>query len=556
MRADISHDLGTLLFISKASFKNRIKAILDNPFKTIISVIKWVFYFALVFSPLIIAFVSRSSKKTSSFNNNIDFAKPYIGGVLLILILFYVFYTLKKAVDDYKPTIFKAPDANLLFASPLNRRTVYLYAIMRAMVSNLMTAISLVCFFLIITISFRITLIPWAVPLAIIGLFSFGVFMQSFKFFINSLNKKLKSDKYSSFVFYLLLLAVIGCVLYKVSAVNHDIPSIISAFGSPSLEFIPFAGWTKGIVLGLVFPNPNIILFAALYFVCAAASFVLSVFWADNYYEDTITSLGETTEIVEATKKGRTDELLARSYRGKKQIKTDISISGTGAKSFLWKSLLIYKKNFISKPLSSLTGYLFFLIIGIALVLFTKESFESNFLLMVIIFSSSSVTANMSGINAELKHSYLFITPGKLRYKLFYTVIQPIIQFAIQFLLGFIPLLIAGKLNFAEFLFAYLAAVTMGALPISGGVIVTSIFPDDEALRKNPFMAMLKGFFILLYYIPGAIICGLSVLIIYLTTHAFTSWIAYLGFAVGNVITVFLMFIISESIFKRIEYKQ
>jgi hypothetical protein len=559
MKSNVLRDLNALLYINRMTFKNHVRQIFENPFKTVMSVLKWVFYFAIMFSPLLIQLATNSTKKSSQIQSGLSTAKPYVNGILLLLLLIFVFYSLKKAIDDYKPTIFRAADANLVFSSPLDRRTVYFFAVLRAMFGNLMSVVIIVCVFLTVTLSLRLSLVTWAIPLAVIGLFSFAVFMQSFKFFINSLNKKLKSDKLTTFVFYTFLLTVICVILYKVSLVNHDIPSIIASLGSPSLEYIPFAGWAKGLIIGLVYPNPHMVMLTVLYVLCAAASLVLSVFWADNYYEDTITCLGETGEIQEAAKKGRTDEILARVYRNKKQMKTTVSVRGTGAKAFLWKSLLIYKKGFISRPVSNFLDYLFFLIVGITLAFLIKP--EDNSELVVLLLTITFITSTIAGsvtnpIISELKHAYIFIAPGKLRYKLFYTVLQPIIKFAAQSLLAFVPMLIMGKLIAVDFIVAYLAAVTMGALPVSSGVIVTAVFPDDEAMRKNPFMAMLRSFFMFVYYLPGGIVCALFVLFTWLLTHTMSMDAGLLGFAAGNALAVFLMFIISGKIFSRIEYKQ
>ena len=291
-----------------------------------------------------------------------------------------------------------------------------------------------------------------------------------------------------------------------------------------------------------------------LYLAFAVLATALSIYWATDYYEESVVQIEQFGAVKSAMKSKHYDELAALNKQKKiNKIKSEIGYNGQEAKAYFWKDLLLLKQNIINRPINSLLVYLVLLCTGIILAINFSHIKEAELILLLIGFISSTFAGNISNpVLYEIQHIYLFITPGRVGKKLFYLCLLSYLKASIAYLLLFTPLLFLGGIGIVQFLGVLIASIMMAVINISGKVIYTAIFPDDDG--KNMIINMIKGFFNYVYYIPGAIIAGILCLIVYFAGGNFYFNIGCFGFAVGSFVATFFILLLSEKIFKHIEF--
>lgn len=550
-------DFRALTYMHVTSSVNTFKNMFKNPLTALSTLAKLLFYCWFLFMPLIVGLLRSNNDKSPL----LDITKyiPLIGGIAFLLLSFYILYTLKKAADKYNPTMFKAPDVNLVFTSPLSRRTIYFFSILRSLAPHLISVLVLVSVAYSVTMMLHLKLEFYNIPLVVLGLLAFGLFIQTFRFMIYSLTKKYKAERLASILIYGYL-AVVVLIVFRITLQNSgNVAAILPALGAPALEWLPFIGWAKGILVGLFSSGGNLLPLTLIYAACAAAALLLSVFWAVDYYEETAEYVDKVGNIQAAMQKGQIEDLEAidNNKKKKKTAVSDLQIEGRGERVFFWKELLLYKEKVIGSPVNNLTPPLLLLAVGIIFTVAGRAMQVEDirvFLILIIFLISIVMTSVSNAIGYEMKHAYLFLLPGNVRRKLFYISLFSYIRSAVYFLLLLIPLLLGGRLDFGNFLSIYLLAVTACAINISGKIIYTILFPD--VTNKNVVVNFLKGIFIYAYYLPGAIMLGLAALIAFLLRMRLSFTPGCLAFAAGSAGAVLIIYLISGAIFRRLEYKE
>lgn len=491
MKIKTARDFRAMLFLSIMSYKNHLKAIFKRPFDIVLSFFKIFITLGLIAWPL---FAIQSSGVSIKPPFPITSIAPYLGSVVFLFFTLLIFNSFNKAIKNYMPSMFKPADANILFISPLNRHTIYFYAMLRGLMGNLFSVLIIMAALLGLTKSLNLIMIISNIPLVVIGLLAFVVFIQSFKFFLYSVNKRFKKRRLLNFILYGYMVLIILIVSFKFYNAG-SIQAILSVLNSENLDMIPLIGWAKGIFMSLFASDNHLFVYTGLYVVVAALSFCLSIAWARDYYEESVIRIDQIEELRASLKSGNHT---ATAWNGKyrhKSVATPIRFVGGKYRVFFWKDLLLYKQKLLSRPLGTLLPYLLLLLLG------------------------SIIGMNLGRMGNEV-------------------------------IILLLPVCVFGSINFSGFFSVWIASAMMSAVIISGKAIYYIIFNDD----KNALMTLAKGLFNYLYCLPGAAFAGLLCLITFLLGSQAYLITGCLGFAFGSLIAIYLILLLSGKMFKRLEY--
>lgn len=533
-------DFKVLLYLSIMGLKNRFLEALKNPLKVAGAVLQILFLAAIFFLPYFL------KGEKNNLIPDIRIYKPYFGGVFLAAFALIIFQSLRKAAKSYLPGSFNKADVNLLFTSLISKRTVYFYSFLRSFAA---IALMLLIFSVIILAaagSFRLPLLWGNTAYAIGGLFLFIIFIQSARFFIYSFNKKYKKEGLIKFVLFSLSIALLIWFLLTYFYSEKSLLGFINALDKVDFEWIPVIGWTKGLLTSLLYGSPNLIYYLILNALAAFMSTALSVIWADDYFEDAGEHLNRVDEIKDAALKG--DYVPPDSDSNKTgTLKVKLSYEGMGARAFFWKELLILLRNSQGKKLSIL-WYLLFTFMGAVLAYALKDEKASFIALLSLLggYMIALISMEIKGLSYEMKHIYFYTLPGSTKSKMLWISVIPFLKISAQYFLFLLPFVFFKNISLFQLASVYAAFCSFAAVKACEKLIKQIVMPDNS---KNIILAYVMGIAQLLFNTPGLLFGGLA----YFLTRNFA--LALLLFVPGEIISVFLMLIISEKLFNRAELR-
>lgn len=547
MKAKIVCDLRAILFLSVMSLKNRLKSILSRPQDILFTLFKFILTISLIVWPLI-ALRANGMGIASPFP--IASITPNLGSIVFLFFTLLIFNAFSKALKNYLPSMFKPADATILFSSPVNRHTIYLYAMLRGLSRNLVSVVMIIAVFFGLTKGLHMTMLVFNIPIVAAGLFAFEIFLQSFRFFLFSVKKKFPKLRSMNIALYAYMVLVVGVMLLSITHTKGNLLVILSMLNSRGLELVPLIGWAKGIFMSLFVPDGNLLIFVLLYIVLAVISFYLSVVWADQYYEEAMTRIDQLEEMRSAHK--NRDQVSIT--RGGKAISTEIRFVGRKTRVFFWKDLLLYKQKLLSKPMKTVLPYLLLLVFGGIVGISLRHVGSKEIVLLLIGFIASNAAGNFGNpVSNEMKYTYLFTMPGRIRDKLFYLSLLSYLKAAVSLFLLFFPSFLFENVSLVGFFALLIASEVMSSVYISGMLIYSAVFKGEEN-SKNALMMTARGLFNYLYCLPGAALAALFCLITYLTGSHTYFIMGCFGFAAGGMLSIYMIMYLSEKLFRRLEY--
>lgn len=529
------NDLKALLFIGITGVKNHLLEILRNPLRAAGFICQILIYFGIILSPFLL------NKRNAGPIVDIRICKPYIGGFLFLLLTLITFQSLMKAAKSYLPANFIKADENLVFPSPIKPRTMYFYSFLRSFGLDIFLLSIYTFLTVIISMANRLPILWKNAGYALAGLFLFMVFIQSIRFFIYSFNKRFHKEKAVQSIIYFCALLLLLLLLKTWLNSGRNLLSFVKAIDQNDFEWVPMIGWTKGLVSGLLTGSAWLTYYLLLNFLFALIGMSVSVVLADNYYEDA----GEFLNRMELVRSSASRGDYGMEYEAGK---VRLSYHGTGAKAFLWKDLLIYIRKKEGKKFSILWNLLFLAAGSISAYFIRNEKTVSIILFIILAgYIIALISMEISGIPYEIKHVYFYTLPGNVKSKMFWIMIFPLTKLFMRILLFILPFLILKNISSLQVLAAYIAICSFGAVKSCEKIIEQVLIPDGS---KNILVSYIIVIAQLLFHVPGFLLALLA----YYFTKSISLTLIF--FAPGEAISVFLIFMISERLFQKLELKE
>ncbi|NLV85933.1 MAG: hypothetical protein GX025_01745, partial [Clostridiales bacterium] len=283
-----------LFYLLATKLKNNLKEFVKKPAKLIFAL------FLIAMFGLTIFGASQGANDTERQLRDFSELSAIISGIL-ILIFSMTFYTgLSRG-----GSIFKMPDVNFIFPSPINKRSVMFFGLIQQIGASLLVGIFIMFQYTNLHINYGIGI---SGLLLIFLVYSLTVFLGQTSamliyIFISHSDRKRTIAKNIFMAYIILLCAIIGFQVFKNQ--NDVLNVLVSAGNGLLLRSFPFAGWMAGFADG-IFSGEY--LQAALWLGISVLAFLamLSAMSRSNreYYEDVLASTETAFNALSAAKEG------------------------------------------------------------------------------------------------------------------------------------------------------------------------------------------------------------------------------------------------------------
>lgn len=411
--------------------------------------------------------------------------------VLLILVFSTVFYSGLSTGGS----AFKMADVNLIFPSPLNKRSVLFYALIQQMGTSLFVG-----FFVL----FQYTSLHMTYNLSILGLllifvvYSITAFLgQTFSMFIYTFvsdsDRKKRLVKGVFMAIILLAAAYVGyCYLQNTA---YPVPTLVSAVNALPIRLFPVAGWL-GAFGGAVLTGQY--LSAALWLCLTAAVFVFMLVLVSRsrreYYEDVIASAENMQNALSAANDGTAPEATPRHIKvGKPGIGR-----GFGSSVLFYKHMLENRRSsklFVG-PMS-----LMFIVMTIGFSLFMQKAG----IVAIISFSAYIQIFSLATgrFNRELMKPYIYLIPEPPLKKMVWALMETMPTSLLEGVLIFVPVSFIMGLTAPECILCIVVRLSFAALFTAGNILIERIWGGSLSKVAGMFIYIIIN---LLLATPGAVL--------------------------------------------------
>jgi len=481
-----------IIYLWRTTLKNRIKDLKNHPGK----LIGYIILIALM------VFVFITSAKTSN-NVDVNNLSPIaeLGAIIYALFMFLFTTQIIQGLSS-GATFFKMSDVNLLFVSPISSKKVLIYGLIRQLGTSLF--ISIFILFQAGVLKQRYGVNPLGVIVIFLGYFMLVFISSIISMAIYSITSGDDGKKKAvKILIYLLVLPLIISILFNIKEGGRGIGAIVNGINVSYLEFIPFVGWIKGVIYGILIGETSN---ALMYILATLIGVVLTIFILmkskNEYYEDVLQATETMHKRVEDAKEGRIVEV-----KDTKKIKLkNVGINkGRGASVFFFKHMLENRR----------AGKFFLdnttLIQIVVVVIFTLTMKDIGSI-MATFAMATYIQLFMTFAGRwvrELKMHYVYLIPESPLKKLLYIVSENLIKCFVD---GIILFVIAGIIlgsSPIEILVCIISRLGFGMLFIAGDVLSQKIFKQVTGKGLLMFLTILALIIIALPGIIGSVIVAI-----------------------------------------------
>lgn len=473
----------SILFVLRKSLKNTLLELLHHPGKLVL--------YILVFGMIIFSGVINM---TVSTEHDTMLDTRVLQGLYFAVLLFILVISLLKGIDS-GASIFSMPDVNYFFSAPLSPKKILVYGLMKQMGTTLLIALFLISYGGLAVSMFGIT--PTAAILMLVG-FAVTVFLtQMLTMLLYSYsNGNEKRIRVIKALVYALVLGVLAFVALSISTKGFTPENAYAVVASPVIDYIPIAGWMKGLLFGFIEGNAaSMLLFGALLAVSAVAMVILFLRSDADYYEDVLESAESTYELKKAVKEGRVVNTSGMASKTPKVRDTGIG-GGWGASAFFYKQMREMKRRsrliFVgTSTLGALAASLFMVI-----VMGRSDDMSPSILMMVGAIMAVYVLffLNATGeFSREMIKPYLYLVPASPFKKLMWASLTSLLKPVVDGVLVFLVVGVVAKADVVTILMCMLLYMSFGFLFTSCNVLSTKVLGQvaNKGLMMVAYMLML-----------------------------------------------------------------
>lgn len=460
-----------IFYLARKTIKNLILDLIYHPGKLIV--------YLLLAATIIFSIFAPGNPELGGVPSE---AKDYFANIgilhgVYIVILFLIGLPVILSGLSSGTTLFSMSDVNFLFISPISPKTNLLYGITKKM-----GATFLMFFIFLIYGNMAVDIFNVSTTEGVILVLGIVVFILTSQLltlvFYSITNGKPKAINILKGIIYGCLVVTLFIVTYSIYVNGLNFNSVMNALKSPYIEYVPFFGWMKGIVFGILNKNIfNIVVFGTLFTALVVASIIIFVKYNPDYYEDVLQNTESTYEMRQAMKQGKMTQKQDLTF-GKVKVKNTGINSGYGANTFFFKHLREIKRR--SK----------LLFINVNTVILATSVFVTGFLMNmeagdkslnkeIIAFSMILLGVYMQFFftsvgewNRELLKPYIYLVPEPPLKKLIYASATSVIKPFFDAILIYGILGIYLKLNIIQILICVLSYGSFGIIYNSVNIFV------------------------------------------------------------------------------------
>ncbi|AKA68410.1 putative ABC exporter domain-containing protein [Clostridium scatologenes] len=536
-KTNIINDIRAIMYLKIMEFKNNIMEIFKHPIRAIIEVSKFVL--PIIFA--MIPFIFNTKKRGNAISIDGSLAN-IIGSVIMLLVIIIFFMNLYKAVVKYYPTQYSTADVNFLFTSPISSRTIYSFSIAKQISISLIGSFIIILPFYAMLKSLNILISDLGTVYTFIGIVLFIIVIKTLNFFLYSISKRFNIAFLIESMVIILIASVIlyfGISLYRSGDIINNVIVILNG---KTFGLIPIIGWTRELIMS---GFTGIISVSSLMKMSAFVILMMfiTIYFATDYYEEAIVSVERTASM----KNKNLDEVETKSANKKKVKNINITWNLKKEYAFLWKELIINKRKSKGTIVLVLKYVLFAVVGGIAGYLLRKQNYV-NIISLVLIFSISLNSASngfMEGVQYELKKSYIFLLPGKIKNKILAINMLPVIKIVLRnsIIIAFLTIFI--KVTLLQFLSMLILVNSFNLINLFTTIVIKVILPSES--EKNILLIYIKAILEFIAVIPAV---GVGVLVWYFSKEIEASIFV---FGAASLFSIVGLLWISEALFKRVE---
>lgn len=487
--------MSAVLFLARRQIRNIILDVFRHPSKLILYLVTIAALAAMLVGSL------KDPPRASGFTD----VRVLEGGYLALL-LFSVVSTLLSGLKSGS-SVFRMPDVNFLFVSPLSSKRILIYGIVKQMLSLLFSLFFLIFYIATLTKNFGIS--GWEAAVLIVSFVLLLFLSQVLSLLVYSYanGSPVRRSAVRAVVWSLPVAAVLiaGAVILKNGG---GMEAALGAVSSPALEFLPLAGWMKGAVFAA---SEGVWAWFAVYASLLAATLVLSIvcYWKSNpdYYEDVLQNAETVFELKQSVKERRT--LTASRTENVKVRKTGIG-GGWGANVFFYKHLCeAHRKNrFAVVRLSTLL-----LLAGNLILVFAMQAIgrsQNDPAPSYVIMAAGTALSiyflffmNAAGDwSRELMKPYIFLVPANPFQKLIWACMTTLAKPMIDGLIVFSAAALAAGANFPTGAICVLLYASFGFFFTASNILAQRVF---GGMANKGVVLMLYMLLLILIAAPGIV---------------------------------------------------
>lgn len=425
--------MSAIFYVLRKSIKNTFLEMLHHPLKLVL----YVFVAAML---IFAAVVNMGDPDPRSAVKDIRMLE----GIYLAVLIIVAVPSLLSGMNS-GASFFKMSDVSMLFVSPISSKKILAYGLVKQMGTNLLVAFFMLSYGGMAVNFFRIT--PAQGIYLLLGFAAMTFIMQLLTMliysYVNGNEKRIKTVKYG---LYALMGAVLLFVGLQIRSAGVSEESILAAVSAPQLEYIPFVGWVKGMLFGIIKGNTAHVAVYALLTVLGVGLNVILFLRSDaDYYEDVLQNTESTYEMKQSVKEGRAINMNMGAFAKKSFKVRDTGLNGGwGASAFFYKQMREIKRRsrlvFVGGSTLTLLAACVFIGFIMNSVKDDGEVISSNISMMACTMMCVYVLFFLNAAGEwtrELMKPYLYMVPEDPFKKLIWASLTSLIKPAVDGLLVF-----------------------------------------------------------------------------------------------------------------------
>ncbi len=518
-----------LFYLLATKLKNNLKEFIRKPARLVFAL------FLIAMFGLTIFGASQGVKNPERQLRDFSELSAIISAILILMFSISFYTGLSQG-----GSIFKMPDVNFIFPSPINKRSVMFFGLIQQIGASLLVGVFIMFQYTNLHINYGIGI---GGLLLIFLVYSLTVFLGQTSamllyIFISDSDRKRTIAKNIFIAYIIFLCGIIGFQVFK----NQDdmLNVLVSAGNGLLLRSFPFAGWMAGFAHG-VFRGEY--LQAALWLGLSILAFLamLSVMSRSNreYYEDVLASTETAFNALSTAKEGSGTAPMPQKIKvGKSGLG-----KGQGASVLFFKHILEKRrsKSFILSP-----SEIIFALVIIVFSFFMK----SSGIIPIIAFSSYMMVFSITTgrFNLELMKPYIYLIPEPPLKKLFFSISEMFPSALLEAFIIFIPVGFILELSAFETALCVITRVSFGFLFTGGIIIVERIWGGSLSKMAGLMLYLLVDIIIVMPAVALAIYAAFSGLNLLSPTAAIL-----IPLGVGNVLTALVILFICRNMLQYAE---
>ena len=477
--------MSAIPYLYLTTIKNSLKQLKKHPSK----LITYLVFLALLVFVLISPNFSGGSSQMPQGN---------MSELSAMVFALYLFVLLPGVMRGFSSgaSFFSMADVNLLFSTPISKKKILLYGMIKQLGTTLMVG-----FFLLFQYAWlneRYGLSVGGLLIILLG-YSLTIFLAqllamliySFTSGDDVLRKKVKTA-----VIALVVLTVAGMLFPLLRVGTFSLAAAVEAANAPWLSFFPVAGWLRCGAAGAIAGQwlPPLLSLCAWIVATIGLVMVITKSRAD-FYEDVLKATEVSFTAITAAKEGKMQDASP----------TNVKVGRTGLGKG-WGSSAFYYKHRIENR----RARVFFLdmmsltMLGVSLLFaFFMRSMDGN---IIAVFAFSTYMQFFSVATGrwakELLFPFVYLIPDKPFRKLVMICMESIQKSVLEALLFYIPVMFLLKASPLVIFACVLARVGFGLLFIAGNVLMERVF---GSLINKALIIILYFLMMILLAAPGVV---------------------------------------------------